>query len=295
MARLRWPEKRDTLHNARRSRGTQEGVPTERNFSRHVLRLHILVNQEGLTITKHESHLSRRTLLSRCGALTATLSGAGLAGRAFGQAVQPGQSAEKKPADGEEEVSAVEDLMREHGVLARLLLLYEHQLGSSIKGWEFSREAVAATANLRRRFVEDYHEKLEEQHVFTRFTQPGEMAELVKTLRQQHDAGRRVTDAILALASGNAPLEEASRQRIQDLIRQFLRMYWPHLAREDTVLFPAFKEIVPKEEYEKLGDQFEAREEELFGKNGFQNVVEQVTELERRVGIYDLDQFTPRA
>jgi hemerythrin-like domain-containing protein len=218
-----------------------------------------------------------------------------MTGRAFGQAVQPGQSAEKKPADGEEEVSAVEDLMREHGVLARLLLLYEHQLGSSSKGWEFSREAVAATANLLRRFVEDYHEKLEEQHVFTRFEQAGKMPDLVKTLRQQHDAGRRITDAILALASGNAPLEEAGQQRIDDLIKQFVRMYWPHQAREDTVLFPAFKELVPKEEYEKLGDQFEAREEELFGKNGFQNVVEQVAELERRVGIYDLDQFTPRA
>ncbi|MCX5770165.1 MAG: hemerythrin domain-containing protein [Candidatus Hydrogenedentes bacterium] len=222
------------------------------------------------------------------------MSGAGLAGRAFGQAVQPGQSAEKKPADGEEEVSAVEDLMREHGVLARLLLLYEHQLGSSSKGWEFSREAVAATANLLRRFVEDYHEKLEEQHVFTRFTQPGEMAELVKTLRQQHDAGRRVTDAILELASGDVPVNDANRAHIQDLIRQFARMYWPHQAREDTVLFPAFKEIVPKEEYEKLGDQFEKREHELFGEKGFEGIVEQVAELERLVGIYDLDQFTPR-
>ena len=48
-----------------------------------------------------------------------------------------------------------------------------------------------------------------------------------------------------------------------------LRMYRPHAAREDTVLFPAFRKLVPKKQYGELGEQFEDKEHELFGKAGF--------------------------
>jgi hypothetical protein len=70
-------------------------------------------------------------------------------------------------------------------------------------------------------------------------------------------------------------------------------MYRPHEAREDTVLFPAFHEIVGREEYEALGERFEDREHELFGARGFEGVVAEVAQLERVLGIHDLRQFTP--
>ena len=37
---------------------------------------------------------------------------------------------------------------------------------------------------------------------------------------------------------------------------QFVRMYEPHEAREDTVLFPQFRKIVSKHEYDALGEEF---------------------------------------
>jgi hypothetical protein len=40
---------------------------------------------------------------------------------------------------------------------------------------------------------------------------------------------------------------------------------------------------------------FEDRELALFGREGFEGVVGQVAELEKRLGIDDLAQFTPRA
>jgi hypothetical protein len=70
-------------------------------------------------------------------------------------------------------------------------------------------------------------------------------------------------------------------------------MYRPHEAREDTVLFPAFRRIVPPKEFDALGEQFEDKEHELFGKEGFEGIVQQVSVLERQLGTYDLDQFTP--
>ena len=79
-----------------------------------------------------------------------------------------------------------------------------------------------------------------------------------------------------------------------DALQAFLRMYRPHEAREDTVLFPAFRSIVSAHEYDALGEDFEKKEDELFGDEGFFRVVDQVAELEKKLGIYDLSQFTPK-
>jgi len=42
-----------------------------------------------------------------------------------------------------------------------------------------------------------------------------------------------------------------------------------------------------------LGDQFEQKEQQLLGSGGFEGAVEQVAQLEKALGIYDLSQFTP--
>jgi hemerythrin-like domain-containing protein len=76
-------------------------------------------------------------------------------------------------------------------------------------------------------------------------------------------------------------------------MRQFIRMYSPHEAREDTVLFPAFRGIVSAHEFDSLGEEFEKKEDELFGDDGFFKVVDQVAEIEKKLGIYDLSKFTP--
>jgi hypothetical protein len=46
-------------------------------------------------------------------------------------------------------------------------------------------------------------------------------------------------------------------------------MYSPYEAREDTVLFPAFHGIVSAHEFDSLGEDFEKKEDEFFGDDGF--------------------------
>jgi len=43
--------------------------------------------------------------------------------------------------------------------------------------------------------------------------------------------------------------------------------------------------------YFELGDQFEDKEHELFGTDGFAGVVREVAGLEQELGIFDLAQF----
>ena len=199
-------------------------------------------------------------------------------------------------APEEEDVAPAEDLMREHGVLNRVLLIYEEAIRRLGARQEFAPRVLSEAAGIVRRFVEEYHEKSEEASLFPRFEKAGKLVDLVAVLRQQHQAGRRVTAEIERLAARLtfAETRRADRDRLSDAMRLFIRMYRPHEAREDTVLFPAFRSLVSKKEYEDLGNAFEEKEQRLFGKEGFEKVVTQVAGLEKELGIYELSGFTPR-
>ena len=189
----------------------------------------------------------------------------------------------------QEEVSPAEDLMREHGVLKRALLVYNEAVSRLERKQELPPAVIPDTAQLIRKFVEEYHEKLEEDYLFPRFRKANKLVDLVNTLKAQHDAGRRLTARIIA----NARDASKRDQVIQDM-RMFVRMYEPHEAWEDTVLFPAFRKLVSKHEYDALGEDFEKKENQEFGGDGFEKNVAEIARIEKTIGIYDLGQFTPR-
>jgi len=224
---------------------------------------------------------------SRRSWLTAAL-GAGAASTLAGTGVAA--PAPSRPI-GDEGVGPGEDLMREHGVLNRILLVYDEVIRRTQVRGPLPKEALRSAAGIVRRFLEEYHEKLEEEHLFPRFERAGRLTDLVSILRAQHLAGRKLTASILDLASPHAAATDTAA--LADRLGEFVRMYRPHEAREDTVLFPAFREIVSREEYERLGEQFEGREDEVLGHRGFERIVDEVAEIEKGLGIYDLASFTP--
>ncbi len=195
--------------------------------------------------------------------------------------------------EAEEEVAPPEDLMREHGVLNRILLIYEESARRLEAGQALPINVVASGADIIQRFIERYHEKLEEDFLFPRFEKANVLVDLVGTLRRQHEAGRVVTDEILSLSKVDVSRRADDRKALAASLRKFIRMYRPHEAREDTVLFPALRRVVTPKEFETLGEQFEDKEHELFGREGFEGIVEKVATLEKQLGTYDLDSFTP--
>lgn len=204
------------------------------------------------------------------------------------------ESGEEKHEEKGEDVAPPEDLMREHGVLNRILLVYEETARRlEAPGPALPIEAFSASVAIIRRFIEDYHEKLEEEFLFPRFEAKGKLVDLVATLRRQHQAGRRLTEDIQGLATPALAENAEQKKKIVVSIRAFIRMYRPHEAREDTVLFPALRGVVTPKEFEQLGELFEDREHALFGKAGFEGIVTQVEQIEQALGIYDLNQFTP--
>jgi hemerythrin-like domain-containing protein len=198
------------------------------------------------------------------------------------------------PREEEEEVAPPEDLMREHGLLNRILLIYDEGIRRIDARQDLPPDAISSGADIVRTFIEEYHEKLEEDYLFPRFEKANLLADLTKTLRAQHEAGRRVTQRISQLATAQTLKNPTSAASLKDALHQFTRMYRPHEAREDTVLFPALRRIVSAQEFDALGEDFEKKEHALFGEDGFEKMVERVAGIERTLGIYDLAQFTPR-
>jgi hemerythrin-like domain-containing protein len=192
----------------------------------------------------------------------------------------------------DEDVAPAEDLMREHGVLDRVLLVYEEGLRKFATNEDFDTYVLLDCAQVVRDFIEDYHERAEERELFTRFRRANKLTELVQVLFRQHEAGRMLTRTILQTAPGSRHDGE-DRHKLIGAVQAFIRMYRPHAAREDTELFPKLRDLVSANEFDAIAEQLEDDERERFGEDGFEKMVDRVARLERMVGINDLDKFTP--
>jgi hemerythrin-like domain-containing protein len=188
-----------------------------------------------------------------------------------GARVAPTSSAGAGPKDeSEEDVGATEDLMREHGVIRRVLVVYrETATRLRAKAGSVPVDALQKAAKLIRTFGEDYHEKqLEEAHIFPALKNAGGAAAAhIDTLIAQHPMGAAIAE----------PLART--------LESFARMYEEHAALEDTVVFPAWKKALSPKQLDEMGDLFEDIEHKTFGKDGFDDAVEQIAAIEKSLGI----------
>src|SRR6185503_13461856 len=167
----------------------------------------------------------------------------------------------ESPAPGEAEpieVTAAEDLMREHGILRRALLVYQEstvrlrQDASSVPP-----DALEKTAKLFQVFGEDYHEKkLEEVYIFPAVKKiQGVAANDVDVLLGQHARGREITNYLLSVSQADR-IASNSVEPLAKALESFVRMYAHHAAIEDTVVFPAWKAAVGGNELDAMGEKF---------------------------------------
>jgi hemerythrin-like domain-containing protein len=196
----------------------------------------------------------------------------------------------------EAEVTATEDLMREHGVLRRALLVYQETASRLNDGLPIPTEPLQKTAKLFRAFGEEYHEKkLEEAYIFPAFKKGGGAAGgYADVLIAQHQRGREITDFILA-ATAAPKVSAANAKPFAAALESMVRMYEHHAAIEDTVVFPAWKQTLNSKQLDEMNEKFEEIEHEQFGEDGFEDALTQIAGIEQSLGLSDLAQFTAPA
>ncbi len=241
----------------------------------------------------HKNRTRRDFLLSSIVATAATtLVGCGSRNRLLsGQGARDQQSPEKAH---EGEVTATEDLMREHGVLRRALLVYtQAALRLRRDPRQVPSDAIHKTAMLFRAFGEEYHEKkLEETFIFPVVSRGADLASRYPAiLVAQHQRGHEITDYILAVTAG-AQIGTSRAEPLARALESLVLMYRHHAAREDTVVFPAWKQALSTAQLDEMGERFEEIEHQQFGTDGFEDAVRQIGEIEISFGMADLAQFT---
>jgi len=185
-----------------------------------------------------------------------------------------------------EEVGAVEDLMREHGVIRRILVVYRESAARlRVKPASVPPDALQKAAMLMRSFGEDYHEtQLEEANIFPALTTGGgAIGSQLKSLIAQHQRGREITQYILAVTQ--KAIGAATYGPLALTLEAFARMYEEHAALEDTVVFPAWKKALTPKQLDEMGDLFEEIEKKTFGKDGFDDAVDRIAAIEKTLGI----------
>jgi hemerythrin-like domain-containing protein len=211
-----------------------------------------------------------------------------------GLAVASLLSANALAEEQEKKVTANEDLMREHGVLRRALLVYGtaaqrlmHNPGS------VPAAVLASTAKFFRDFGEDYHERqLEEKFIFPAVRKlKGPAARYPDVLQQQHDRGRELTDYVMRVMQGGS-ISSGNAAPLAKALQAFNLMYEHHTAREDTVVFTAWKDSLSEKAYDDMGEQFESIEKQVFGHDGFDDALKKIRKIEEELGISDIAQFT---
>lgn len=217
----------------------------------------------------------RRDLLSKIAGLAG---GAAVVGTAAALTLDDAQAAE--------DVAPSEDLMREHGVHRRIILVYREAARRLRAGEPAPADALAESASLAQQFIHGYHEKLEEKHVLPRLREAGKLLPLIATIETQHAAGRILTSRI-------AP-SIGDRARLLETLDAFVRMYEPHAQREDTELIPAYRAMLTPTDLRRLAERFEEEEHLALGDDGFEGALLTVRHIEDAFGLGDLARFTPR-
>lgn len=223
--------------------------------------------------------LSRRNFLTLAGA-----AGAGI--------MTAGCSSSDKAQD--EAGTAVEFLDRQHGLLHRAVFILEEVRGGMDARMDLPPEIIQGTIDVIRRFVVDFHQKMEEKHIYPAFESAKKMGGLVGVLREQHEAGAQLVEVLKQLAAEFSARDLEKRRTMASAIHKLGRMYRAHADREDTVLFPVLRQVVTPKAYEQLNAEFRKAEIQAGGLHAYEDAVQKLSGYENLLSIGDLSAFTLR-
>ena len=171
-----------------------------------------------------------------------------------------------------------EDLMNEHGLLNRILIIFDNYLILSNSKKSDKVKYIADAIKIIKEFIEDFHEKMEEKYIFPCFNNT-KFEDVTKILIQQHIDSRTITSNILELCSLNKIKE------LDNEIKLFIKMYRTHSAREDTLIFRKLRKFITEEEMIKISKIMDEKEDEIFGEKAYDGILQKIIIIEQEFGL----------
>ncbi len=211
-----------------------------------------------------------------------------IAATSFG--VMAGLAPQSEAASTQEHgVGAIETLMRGHGLLLRALIIYDVIKNRIVKGQETEPSLVLDTAAVIHNYLEGFHEMVEEKYIFAPMENKKVGFAAIQELKVQHGSGFELTHRIANLAKAGTLKAE-----LAGYLGDFNVMYRHHSAYEDTIIFPSFEAMGTREDLTELAATVAAEEKKVLGHKGFDDFVNQIAHVEKKLGIYELSSSTPK-
>lgn len=190
--------------------------------------------------------------------------------------------------------SPIEDLMEEHSILRRALLIYEECIRRMNISEDFDPDLLVEATNVIKVIIIFHHALLEHEYIFPRFREADKYVEMCDTLTDQHGRVGEQEELILKYANRDSINNPEEKEILINALKKSIRVFRPHIDREDTEMFPEFKTVVTPYEFYELGKKFKEIEYQKWGENGHRQMVDKITYVEKALGINDLDSFTPK-
>jgi hemerythrin-like domain-containing protein len=156
-------------------------------------------------------------------------------------------------------VDAIDNLIEEHRLIERVLgslETFSEKLGQRPEG---DRETVGEFADFFHRLVDDLHHGKEEQYLFIRMSAYGfsHQAGPVSAMLSEQDEGREHLSALQAIGRGSGPLSAHERSLVRGHALGYITRIISHMKREDDVLFPVARHVLPPFVMQELTAEFE--------------------------------------
>jgi hemerythrin-like domain-containing protein len=186
-------------------------------------------------------------------------------------------------------IGAIETLMRGHGLLLRAMIVLDVIKDRILKDKETEPSLIIDIATVFRNYLEDFHEMAEEKYIFAPLEKSNICFSSIQELKVQHGTGYELMHRTTDLAkSGKINAELAG------YLDDFNKMYRHHAAFEDTVLFPSFEGLEKRADLVELASTFEEEEKRVLGHRGFDDFLNQIAKVEKKLGIFELSSSTPK-
>jgi len=154
---------------------------------------------------------------------------------------------------------AIENLIEEHRLIERVLgslETFSEKLGQKP---ESDRETVSDFADFFHRLVDDLHHGKEEQYLFVRMSAYGfsHHAGPVSAMLSEQDEGRDHLTALQTIGQGTGPLSTRERALVKGHALGYIMRILSHMKREDDVLFPVARHVLPPFVIRELTEDFD--------------------------------------
>ncbi len=175
-----------------------------------------------------------------------------------------------------------EDLMNEHRVIERMLVVLSRACDRVEAGKEVERELFVGAGDFFKNFADKCHHGKEEKLLFERMQARGLSGEVgpIAVMLREHQDGRAHVRKISELS-----VAKESKKRNDGLIsagRAYVELLSQHIQKEDNILYPLANQILTEEDQEELERGFEDVERDVMGPGVHEKYHQMIEEWEKR-------------